>query len=80
MPDLIDTHTFIWFVQDSDELSSKARSLIESPMVDILISIGSICKMSIKTAIGKLSLDGGFERASADLEFNSIKIQQIAFA
>lgn len=76
---LIDTHTFIWFVRDSGEISSKARSLIEPPAIDVCFSIASIWEISIKTAIGKLKLDGGFERVLPDLMENSIEILQITF-
>ena len=77
---LLDTHTFIWFVRNSGELSSDARSFIESPASDVRISIASIWEMSIKTALGKLTLDGGFERVLPDLIINSIEIQEITFS
>ena len=77
---LIDTHTFIWFVKDSGEISSNARSLIVPPENDVFISIASIWEISIKTTIGKLRLDGGFERVLPDLIENSIEILEITFA
>jgi len=27
---LLDTHTFLWFIQDSPKLSSEAKGLLES--------------------------------------------------
>jgi len=76
---LIDTHTFIWFVKDSGEISSNARSFIVPPDNDVFISIASIWEISIKTATGKLRLDGGFERVLPDLIENSIEIIEITF-
>ena len=49
-------------------------------MLDVFISIASIWEISIKTTIGKLRLDGGFERVLPDLIENSIEILEITFA
>ena len=35
---LLDTHTFLWFVLNDPQLSSTARTLIDDPANDILIS------------------------------------------
>src|SRR5438132_5840761 len=57
---LLDTHTFLWFVEDSPRLSTNARRLLESE-VDLLISLGSLWEMAIKVSIGKLTLTQSFE-------------------
>jgi len=35
---LLDTDTFLWFVLDDPQLSASAKTLIEDPANDILIS------------------------------------------
>ncbi len=44
------------------------------------MSVVSLWEMSIKTALGKLILEGGFERVSADLAENLIEVHPINFA
>ena len=50
---LLDTHTFLWFIEDSPRLSAKAKNLLESD-VDLLISVASLWEIAIKVSIGKL--------------------------
>ncbi len=38
---LIDTHTFLWFVDDSPQLSVDAKNRLESD-VDLLLSVASL--------------------------------------
>ncbi|MCH8317840.1 MAG: type II toxin-antitoxin system VapC family toxin [Bacteroidetes bacterium] len=52
---MIDTHTLLWFLEDSKKLSSKAKNLIEhSREGNISISIASFWEIAIKLSIGKL--------------------------
>ncbi len=52
---IIDTHAFIWFVNDSDNLSNDARFVIESE-ADLWISSASLWEIAIKVSLGKLIL------------------------
>lgn len=58
---LLDTHAFLWFVNDDSRLSANAKSLLESN-VDLLLSIASVWEIAIKVGIGKLALPGSFDR------------------
>lgn len=58
---LIDTHTFLWFVQDSNQLSPYAKDLIESSANQIYISIASLWEMAIKSSLSKLELPTSFQ-------------------
>ncbi|HEU5343272.1 MAG TPA: type II toxin-antitoxin system VapC family toxin [Ktedonobacterales bacterium] len=58
---LLDTHTFQWFLEDSAQLSSMAKALIEDGGNDVYISIGSLWEMAIKISLGKLSVSQPFE-------------------
>ena len=59
---LIDTHTFLWFVNDDSLLSRHAKALIESPDHSIFPSVASIWEMAIKISLGKLSVPSPFIR------------------
>jgi PIN domain nuclease of toxin-antitoxin system len=57
---LLDTHTFLWFVADDPQLSTKARELIEDPANQRLLSTASHWEMAIKKSLGKLALADPF--------------------
>jgi PIN domain nuclease of toxin-antitoxin system len=59
---IADTHAFLWFVSDSLQLSSRAKSLLESPESERLFSVASIWEMAIKTSLGKLSFNKSIEQ------------------
>ena len=77
---LIDTHIFIWFVENSVNLSQSSRNIIEDTNSEIFISIASLWEISIKTSIGKLKINGTFDSIKDDLKANSIEILPINFA
>lgn len=58
---LLDTHTFIWFVEGNTSLSSHARALVEDPSNEVFVSIATVWEMAIKVSIGKLQLSQPFE-------------------
>jgi len=77
---LIDTHTFLWFVAGSLELSETAREQIKNDNNDIFISIASLWEISIKTALGKLQILGSYDTVINDVTDNEIEILPINFA
>lgn len=71
---LIDTHTFLWFVNDNDKLSDYARSVIESE-TDLWISSGSLWEIAIKVSLGKLTLPQPYQAfITGQLAINEIEI------
>jgi PIN domain nuclease of toxin-antitoxin system len=54
---LLDTHTFIWFVTDSQQLSTTAKALIEDEYNEKWLSVASVWEMAIKCSIGKLTFN-----------------------
>lgn len=58
---ILDTHSFIWFVEDNPSLSSHARILIEEPTNDVFLSIASLWEMAIKISLSKLDLSQPFD-------------------
>jgi PIN domain nuclease of toxin-antitoxin system len=53
-PLLLDTHTLLWSVGDTERLSSAARDVIGAGMVPAYVSAASIWEIAIKRASGKL--------------------------
>lgn len=59
---LLDTHAFLWFVDDDPRLSDPARVLIESDDVQPFMSMASLWEMAIKISLGKLQLKEPYEK------------------
>lgn len=53
---IIDTHALLWYLRNSEELSEKAREIIDNEE-QIFTSIASLWEIAIKHSIGKLDLD-----------------------
>jgi PIN domain nuclease of toxin-antitoxin system len=53
---LLDTHAFLWWVEDAPALSKRARNAISDPANDCLVSLASCWEMAIKLSLGKLRL------------------------
>jgi PIN domain nuclease of toxin-antitoxin system len=70
---LLDTHTFLWFIDGSPDLSSYIRGLIEEPSNERLLSIASLWEMAIKISMDRLELNMTF----TDLVENQVKANAI---
>lgn len=53
---LLDTHTFLWFILDDPQLSATARTLIEAPANEVVVSPASYWEIAIKIKLGKYAL------------------------
>jgi PIN domain nuclease of toxin-antitoxin system len=77
---LLDTHAFLWFIEDSPKLSTEARSVIEDGFNEPVLSVASLWEMAIKVSIGKLDLKKPFETFVPDqLELNGFDQLAISF-
>lgn len=75
---LLDTHTFLWFIAGSEQISQVARNLIEDPNNEAFLSIASLWEIAIKVGLGKLTLGARFEQLiPQQLQDNDIKILAI---
>ena len=75
---LLDTHTLLWFIDDDERLSRRARQLIESSGNESFVSTASLWEIAIKTSLGKLPLNKPFEQLFPEqLLFNDIKLLHI---
>ena len=74
---LLDTHTFLWFVNDSPELSQTASNLLESEK-DLFVSVASLWEIAIKVNLKKLTLAKKYEQfIPQQLAINKIQILNI---
>ena len=76
---LLDTHTFIWFINGDNELSKNARELIEADDSVNFISIASIWEIAIKISLGKLQLNTSFEEIDRQIDNNGFELLPITF-
>jgi len=67
---LLDTHTFIWFVEDDKQLPVKAKRLIENSENEIFLSIASLWEIAIKLQLKKLELSQPIEKVMEHAAFN----------
>ena len=77
---LLDTHTFLWFINGDTQLSKKAREAIADPDVIKYISIASFWEIAIKVNLGKLSLDMPYIDLRLQVTDNGFEILPITFS
>jgi PIN domain nuclease of toxin-antitoxin system len=58
---LLDTHAFIWFVEDDEQLPFAVKNKIEDIENEIFLSIASLWKMAIKMQLKKLNINKSIE-------------------
>jgi PIN domain nuclease of toxin-antitoxin system len=58
---LLDTHTFLWFIEDSPNLPKSTKTVIEAADSDVYLSIASLWEIAIKVGMGKLQIPQPFE-------------------
>lgn len=74
----LDTHTFIWWNSDPEQLSSRALSLLEDETNIPVISVVNIWEIQIKTAAGKMDLNVPLAQIVEAYTGNNIEILAIA--
>jgi PIN domain nuclease of toxin-antitoxin system len=78
LPVLLDTHAFLWWCEDSPELSKKARTVMKAE--DCFVSLASFWEIAIKISLKKLRLPGIVDRYLADqMSLNGFEQLEISF-
>lgn len=57
---LLDTHTFLWFVEGSSRLSDRARQTLADPTNTRMLSVASLWEIAIKLSQDRLRFDAPF--------------------
>ena len=77
---LLDTHTFLWFIDDSPQLSQQGKALLEADN-QLWLSIASLWEITIKLRLGKLTVGMPIEVLMTEhLTRNAIDILPITVA
>jgi len=76
---LLDTHTFLWYIDGSTELSDIAKNTIQNSSVDKFISIASLWEISIKINLNKLTLSLNFDTLPQFIQNNKFNDLVIKF-
>jgi PIN domain nuclease of toxin-antitoxin system len=75
---LLDTHAFLWFVTADPRLGPVAKSFIQEPANQRLLSTVSLWEMAIKFSLGKLKFSKPFATLIPEqLAANAIEILPI---
>lgn len=75
---LLDTHTFLWWIDDAPQLSTAARRAIGDANTECYLSLASCWEMAIKSSLGKLQLAKPVERfVSEQLAANNFTLLNI---
>lgn len=74
---LLDTHTWLWFYQNSPRLSSCVNLTIANPQHKCYISVVSIWELAIKISVGKFQLPVPLEDFVAYAEAEGFEILPI---
>lgn len=53
---LLDTHTFMWWDSDPNQIPSATLDRLKQPENEVLVSLVSLWEIQIKTQLGKLAL------------------------
>ena len=73
---LLDTHAFLWFLNDDPKLPANIQELIEKEP-NVYVSIGTFWEIAIKESIGKLTIPASVATLMSDCEKERIVILPI---
>ena len=76
---LLDTHTFLWYIDGNSALSDNAKAIIGDQSAVKFVSTASLWEISIKIGLGKLKLTLDFESLPVFMERNGFKNIAIEF-
>ena len=77
---LLDTHSLLWWLDNDDRLSRRAREAIQNPILQVLVSVGSLWEIAIKHQLGKLkasNLVNNFQKELDDAGFVELPISGV---
>lgn len=80
---LLDTHTFLWFIEADKRLSAVAASVIGDPNNERFLSVASIWEIAIKVNLGKVQMNspGPLDIVLArQLAANQVDLLSVEFA
>ena len=78
---LLDTHAFLWWIEDNPRLSTPARTAIADPDAGVYLSAASGWEIAIKAGLGRLTLPDNLSAfMSEQLEKNDFQVLPVRLA
>ncbi len=74
---LLDTHIFLWWMSDTQQLSQEVFEIISDSSNQIYISAATIWEIAIKVALGKLEIDANLDNIIQENGFKELKVSAI---
>ncbi len=74
---LLDTHTFLWFINGDKKLPISIKNKIEDTKIPYFLSVASLWEIAIKLQIKKLQINMSFEDLYKLSKQNNIEILEI---
>jgi len=74
---LIDTQSFIWFMEDDVKMPMKIKGIMNDKDNVLLLSIVSLWEITIKTSIGKLKMQRSIDDVIKNISEDGFKILPI---
>jgi PIN domain nuclease of toxin-antitoxin system len=74
---ILDTHAYIWYVENNVNLSRKALNIIDNPVNKLYFSLASIWEITIKSSLKKLDLKQTISDIYKELDSLKIELLQI---
>ncbi len=74
---LIDTQSFIWFVENDPKLPAPIRTIMEDEQYNLFLSIASLWEIVIKSSLGKLPMQKNIFEMIQDVTKKGFSILQI---
>ena len=71
---LLDTHTLLWWINDSPQLGPRCRQMISNDRNQVFVSAATTWEISIKMAIGKLRAPEDMDSVVEDEGFSKLPI------
>jgi PIN domain nuclease of toxin-antitoxin system len=71
---LLETHSFLWWDNEPNKLSTAALAAIVDPANSVYLSVVSVWEIVIKSSIGKLTLTSPLADRIARQEANGVQI------
>lgn len=71
---LLDTHVFLWWLNDSPELGPRCKDLISDQRNEVFVSAATTWEISIKKSLGKLDAPEDMDSIVEDEGFSKLPI------
>ena len=71
---LLDTHVLLWWLTDDERLPERMRTAVADGENEVLVSAASAWEMSIKAALGKLTVPEGLREELQQQGFTELAV------